>query len=301
MKYTILFRFEKIRSFILERYPEAIENTHLIENFSLNSKTDLNKLININNIYFNLEKIHPHDSTCAHFSKEQLREIFINVSHCKSAIYESAIHTFLINCGDANWAFLCDLSPKFKKKEISGYIGMIRVIRASDYLEMGVKKIDTINTYVDHDLMEVWIRKEGISWNTLSFKKIDHVLNTPYLGILEDQLLDYFITRDLSILTRCIENVKNNPEAFLFQKNTDLSPTKIKFEWHGKSTISTCKSPAHINYKKVNIQGLRVLRNACLFEITTARDDQIKSKELYLINQIKDSIIWNESFMLFNM
>ena len=62
---------------------------------------------------------------------------------------------------------------------------------------------------------------------------------------------------------------------------------------HGKSTISTCKSPAHINYKKVNIQGLRVLRNACIFEIKRAREDQIKSKELYLINQIKDSIIWN--------
>jgi hypothetical protein len=251
MKYTILFRFEKIRSFILERYPEAIENTHLIENFSLNSKTDLNKLININNIYFNLEKIHPHDSTCARFSKEQLREIF-NVYHYKSAIYKSDIDTVLINCGDANWAFLCDLSPKFKKQEISGYIHMIEVIRATDYLEMGVKSVERINTYIDHDLMEVWIRKKGISWNTLSFKKVDHVLNTPYLGILEDQLLDYFITRDLSILTRCIENVKNNPEAFLFQKNTDLSPTKIKFEWHGKSTISTCKSPAHINYKKVN-------------------------------------------------
>jgi len=287
MKYSILLQNTLIKSHLLGRYPKAIDNIDLIENFSLDSKMDLNKLININNIYFNLEKIHPNDKTCADFSKNQLRETF-NISHYKSNVINEI--NVLINCGCANWAFLCDLSPKFKEQEISKHIRMINITKASDYLKVGVKKVDT---YVDPDLMEVWIRKKGISWDTLSFKEVDHVLNTPYLGILEDQLLDYFITRDLSILTRCIENVKKNPEPFIFQKNTDLSPTKIKFEWHGKSTISTCKSPAHINYKKVNIQGLRVLRNACIFEIKRAREDQIKSKELYLINQIQDSIIWN--------
>ena len=278
---------EKMRSFLLERYPEAINNTALIENFSLDSKADLNRLININNIYFNLEKIRRSDTRCARFSQRHLRDAF-NVDHYKSNVM-GEIH---MNCPFANWAFLCDLSPKFKKQEISEYIGMITMTHAFYSLEMGTIK-KGVKRYVDRDLMEVWIRKKSISWATLSFKKLDHVLNTSYLGILEDQLLDYFITRDLYILTRCIENVKNNPEAFLFQKNTDLSPTKVRFEWHGKSTISACKSPAHVNYKKVNIQGLRVLRNACLFEITRARKDQIKSKELYLINQIKDSIIWN--------
>ena len=60
---------------------------------------------------------------------------------------------------------------------------MINITKAFDYLKMGVKKVDT---YVDPDLMEVWIRKKGISWDTLSFKEVDHVLNTPYLGILEE-------------------------------------------------------------------------------------------------------------------
>ena len=119
MKYSILFQNEEIRSFLLERYPEAIDNTDLIENFSLNSKTDLNKLININNIYFNLEKIHPKDKTCALFSKYHLGETF-DIYHCKPNTIN--IGSVLINCGDANWAFLCDLSPKFKKQEISEYI-----------------------------------------------------------------------------------------------------------------------------------------------------------------------------------
>jgi len=79
MKYSILLQNTLIKSHLLGRYPKAIDNTDLIENFSLDSKTDLNKLININNIYFNLEKIHPNDKTCAYFSKNQLRETF-NIS-----------------------------------------------------------------------------------------------------------------------------------------------------------------------------------------------------------------------------
>ena len=117
--YELFFKNEKMRSFLLERYPEAINNTALIENFSLDSKADLNRLININNIYFNLEKIRRSDTRCARFSQRHLRDAF-NVDHYSNVMGE--IH---MNCPFANWAFLCDLSPKFKKQEISKYIGMI--------------------------------------------------------------------------------------------------------------------------------------------------------------------------------
>ena len=202
----------------------------------------------------------------------------------------------MMRCHQYTCAFLCFLNPKFSKHDILSYLAILSILETNrkGWGKHSRFKRRTTVYLRERDLMDIWVRKESIGWHNLSFEKIDHVLDIPHLGILGDQLLNYFITRDLSILTRCIEDVKKNPEPFIIKRDIDLNPTKIEFEWHGKSTIETCRSLTHINYKRVNIQGLRVLRNACIFEILTATHDGVKSKELYLINQIKNSIIWDD-------
>lgn len=284
-KYESLIKSD-YRKQLLEVYPNAINNTKIVQNLSPDSITDLNKLININNIYLSL------NPAIMEFSIGHLQKTF-DIRVPPKYIFIS-LGYYLPRCGQHTWAFLCSLNSKFKERDILNQLYMVSLLRTNPMEWRDLNRRMNVVYSREHDLMELWVRKEHVDWYDLSFKEIDHVLNIPYLGILQDQLLNYFITRDLSILTRCIEDVKNNPEAFIIKKNIDLNPTKIKFEWHGESTISTCKSPTHINYKRTNIQGLRILTNACIFEILTASHDKFKSKESYFINQIKDSIIWDD-------
>ncbi len=87
--------------------------------------------------------------------------------------------------------------------------------------------------------------------------------------------------------------VKENPANFIIQQDADQSTntTPVNPKWEGKKTIQQCSDGKSMHFKHVNIFGLHVLSQACIFEANSCFIDNHPSKLKFMDEILSNKVI----------
>ena len=155
---------------------------------------------------------------------------------------------------------------------------------------LNYSKIDPRTT---ENLIDLAVRVENITWENLSLLNThSHLLDIPILGVLQNDLNNYFLSRNIDHLIHCLVKVKENPADFIIQQDVDQNSniTNVRPQWEDKNSIKLFSNPQSINFKHVNIFGLHVLSQACIFEANSCFIDNHASKSKFM-----EQILANET------
>ena len=136
------------------------------------------------------------------------------------------------------------------------------------------------------------VKAEKLNWSNLDLSgKHGHLLDIPTLGVLQNELSSYFISRDPTHLYNCLVQVKENPRDFTLAKAS-------VFKWGGEDTSKFCsdRGLGKVHFKLVNLFGLEVLTQACLFEACYpySMDNNNTSMVPFLHEMKQNNIIYQE-------
>lgn len=305
---------------LLLKNPNLFINCQLVE--SLTPK-NLNQLLNISNTYSSVWKNYPQPNilenmTCSRTHNVYLEERFSVKGFSVFSLnknYSSFSHPQ--NC----WNFLTSLNSNFDKEVLKAYNEYINYIRTvdNDRLQINNEKglfkkainfaipfvsgqtfalvseeqqkniVDySINPRTPYNLIDLAVKGEEITWENLSLLEThNYLLDIPTLGVLQNDLNNYFLSRNIDHLIHCLVKVKENPANFIIQQDADQSTntTPVNPKWEGKKTIQQCSDGESMHFKHVNIFGLHVLSQACIFEANSCFIDNHPSK-LEFMNEI---------------
>ena len=118
-------------------------------------------------------------------------------------------------------------------------------------------------------------------------------MDIPTLGVLQNDLNNYFLSRNIYHLIHCLVKVKENPANFIIQQDADQSTntTPVNPKWEGKKTIQQCSDGKSMHFKHVNIFGLHVLSQACIFEANSCFIDNHPSKLKFMNEILSNKVI----------
>jgi len=311
---------------LLFKNPNLFINCQLVE--SLTPK-ELNRLLNISNTYLSVWKNYPQpnmleNTRCSHIHNEYLEERFSVKGFSVFSLnknYSSFSHPQ--NC----WNFLTSLNSNFDKEVLKAYNEYINYIRTvdNDRLQINNEKglfkkainfaipfvsgqtfalvseeqqkniVDySINPRTPYNLIDLAVKGEEITWENLSLLEThNYLLDIPTLGVLQNDLNNYFLSRNIDHLIHCLVKVKENPANFIIQQYADQSTntTPVNPKWEGKKTIQQCSDGKSMHFKHVNIFGLHVLSQACIFEANSCFIDNHPSKLKFMNEILSNKVI----------
>ena len=160
----------------------------------------------------------------------------------------------------------------FKQQLLSAFIK-----KAENYLgdtsknaHVMAKLINFGLTPSKQNLMDMYVEKNAISWNTL----VNHnpILNISTLGVLNEPILKFYSTYNVDSLCNALDIVSTEKEWFRVINQVDKEHFNLdmEFKWSGTidNTKTSCVTPKNINFLKTNMIGLDVLVHSIIYQIT---------------------------------
>lgn len=285
---TIYCNYHNFPASILELTTEVVK------------QNDPNKLWNLNNLLFSLTKTTNlgDKHLCSLVSNEYLEKL---AGFTKTNMLQR--HPHLMD-SDLIFGILAqsnpNLNPNMENSNILSYLNTVngqrmddnsRVLVTNSFKDWAaglfIKKVEDLlgenanNSHIVAQLiklgltpskktiMDLYVEKNGISWNT----PMDHgfILDIPTLGILQEPLIKFYSNNDTNALYHALDIVSANTTDFKVNTtvNRENFNMDVDFKWVGGETLkASFLDPDHSNGKKSNVMGLDVLVHTIVYQTT---------------------------------